>query len=129
MNLVEGIQKNIKSFCAQAFQIIHKSNPKIRSIIVQYHTGKISIGRQSNGVFNGVYYDSSKDENETEINDFVDNNANAIIKVWDEIQTQNPKSKAKSYNIFYNSKTDTVLICKNRIGSVGAQKCKFFKEF
>ena len=123
----DEIQKNIKSFSARAFQIIKKSNSKIRSIIIQYHSGKIFIGNQSRGGFHAVYYDSSKTENEEEINTFVDENASAIIDVWDEIHVKYPKSKAKSFNIFYNQ--NTVLISKNRIGSIGAQRCRFFNAF
>ena len=132
--LKESVQHNLKTFCGEAFHIIKKQNPRIRSIIVQYHSGNIYIGRQCRGGYKPVYFKSNQKEdieNTEGMDTFMEKQGvNAIIECWDEFRVHYPRlMQTKSINLFYNGNSTEIMVCKNRIGIIGAIKCSLFEKF
>lgn len=137
----DAIKESFKKLCKDAFDFIKVNNPRIRSIVIQYNDGNIYVGNTSNGCFTAAYYIPIDQQNQDnidtgpltnlmsseEIKKLMSQLFEMIIKYFSEKNER--ESKIKSYNIFYEDKTQKINICRNTIGSRGVKKSRIFPEF
>lgn len=126
-NLSQELQDQITKFCISVYKQIRKKNGRIKTIILQYNNGEFNIGTRSNYKFRPIFYKSTDNQKDTELEKLVGNFMDAATECYNLIKEKH--DRVKSYNIFLHAKKDgyTVNICNNN-PSKSHKKCRIFNE-
>lgn len=129
------LQYKIKEVCQDVFEIIKKNEKykKIRTIIIQYNSGNITIGFNCRGTYIPRYYNMKEPtclyvtEPNPELNVYLEQRNQIIYDIFEKIREHYPNTKIRSYNIFF--KKSKVNICFNKIGNKSMGSCRIYEEF
>ena len=129
LELSDNLKHSIGIFSESALQIIKKYNSRITCIVIQLNKDKVYIGSNTNGSFEVNFYDPIRGGCNKKINKYVNDHKQCVYDCRDLINKEYENNRMRSFNIFFNGRKKEVYVCKNRLGSVGMNKCKLFKEF
>ena len=127
-DLTDELKDSIKKFSNDAFNLAHKNNTKIKTIVIQYNKNKIYIGKDHRGTFQASYYDPDLPNQDHDAEQLVNNNKKVVDDCKDYIDDMYQGNKMTSFNIFY-SKNGNINVCRNQIGNKSIEKSRLFNEF
>ena len=132
------LQTDLGDLCKYIGTNVHTHFPRKRTFIIQYwgdnskrddQTDKLCVGSNNCNRFRADYYDENNTNKLKSIEQYVHDNRAIIVNVWNEIKKTNPKTRIKSFLIYFNLKNTSINICLNRLGSWSIPDSRIFNEF
>jgi len=139
LNAIDLITQNqLKAICAQIMKNIIGNFPNQNRFIIRYKithgVPNYAIGSMIKGAYRADYFDS---KNNTSINDgiktLIGSNYLLLDSLYQKIHNDLEFAQNKKFGFIIrytkNKTSDKVMICKNKIGSIGFDKCQIYQSF